>query len=154
MPYLETSDYLVQIQDVNLQQIINSNEAIRTSANNLAISEATSYLTQKYDIDTELALTGTDRDPQFLKACIDIALYHLHSRIAPRNIPELRVYNYIGNPEDRAIVMGKVIYPTYCALGWLQGCANGDLTPKLTLKDETSGKRVRFGGNTKNINSY
>ena len=34
------------------------------------------------------------RDPLILTYCIDIALYHLHSRINPRQIPELRQTRY------------------------------------------------------------
>lgn len=136
MAYLNTDDYLLHIQDVNMQQIINSNEAIRESANLLAISEARSYLIQKYDIDAELLKTGTNRDAQMLSVVVDIALYHLHSRIAPRNIPELRQSRYEN------------------ALSWLKMCAFGDITPALTKLTPTSGMRIRFGGNTKNINQY
>lgn len=136
MAYLNTSDYLLQIQDVNLQQIINSNEAIREQANLLAEAEARSFLIQKYDFDSELAKTGADRDPQLLAYIIDIALFHLHSRIAPRNIPEIRKDRYEN------------------AISWLKMCAFGDVTPKLTPKDPKQGSRIRYGGNTKNTNIY
>ena len=154
MPYLNDTDYVVSISDINMQQIINSNESIRTQANTRSIAEVRSHLIQKYDIDKELAKTGEDRDQQLLAVAVDIALYHLHSRIAPRNIPELRVYNYMGNPEDRTIVMGDVKYPVYSALGWLQACAQGDITPALEKIIPLQGTRIRFGGNTKNINQY
>lgn len=136
MAYLLTSDYNLQIQDVNLQQIINSNEAIRDSANLLAEAEARSYLIQKYDFDAEMLKTGSDRDPQLLAYIIDIALYHLHSRIAPRNIPELRQTRYSN------------------AINWLLMCAKGDVTAKLTPIDPAQGRRIRYGGNKKNINQY
>lgn len=159
MAYLTTSDYLLQIQDVNLQQIINSNEAIRDQANLLAVAEARSFLISKYNIDTELAKTGSARDPQLLSKIVDIALYHLHQRIAPRNIPELRVNNYMGLPEHATVVQGKVRYPMHSALGWLQACVDGtDITPNLTLLVDADGNKlgnqIRSGGNKKNINSY
>jgi phage gp36-like protein len=136
MAYLNGTDYLLQIQDVNLQQIINSNVAIRENADLLAEAEARSYLIQKYDFDAELVKTGTARDPQLLAYIIDIALFHLHSRIAPRNVPELRQTRY-----DNAI-------------SWLKMCAFGDVTPKLTPISPAQGNRIRYGGNTKNTNQY
>lgn len=136
MAYILNTDYDLQIQDINLQQIINSNETIRQQANTLAEAEMRSYLVQKYDIDAELLKTGANRDPQILQTTIDIALYHLHCRISPRNIPELRLNRYDNAKE------------------WLKMCANGDLTPKLTVKPEKAGMRIRYGGNSKNINQY
>ena len=136
MAYLNAGDYLLQIQDVNLQQIINSNVAIRENADLLAEAEARSYLIQKYDFDAEMSKTGTARDPQLLAYIIDIALYHLHSRIAPRQVPELRQTRY-----DNAIA-------------WLKMCAFGDVTPKLTPITPAQGNRIRYGGNVKNINQY
>jgi phage gp36-like protein len=136
MAYLNPSDYLLQIQDVNLQQIINSNVAIRENADLLAEAEARSYLIQKYDFDAELLKTGANRDPQLLAYVVDIALYHLHSRIAPRNVPELRKTRY-----DNAIA-------------WLKMCAFGDVTPKLTPIAPAQGNRIRYGGNIKKINQY
>lgn len=65
--------------------------------------------------DTLSWLEGDNRNEQ-LKAClIDIALYHLHSRINPRNIPELRKERYDGNsPEQKG-----------GAIGWLKNVAHG-----------------------------
>ena len=136
MAYLQTEDWLNKIMDVNLQQIINSNVAIQEAAGLLAESEARSYLIQKYDFDAELVKIGAARDPQLLAYTVDIALYHLHCRIAPRNIPELRQTKY-----DNAI-------------SWLKMCAFGDVTPKLSVKDPKAGARIRFGSNKRNTNTY
>lgn len=135
MAYLSNTDFDLLVQDVNLQQIINNNEAIRLQAELVAIGEARSYLVQKYQFDAELLLTGNDRDPQLVNYICDITLYHLHSRISPRNIPELRVTRY-----DNAI-------------HWLKMCAMGDATPKL-LEYETPKTALRFGSQPKNVNSY
>lgn len=136
MAYLNTTDFAMHIQDVNMQQIISSNEAIRDQSNLLAIAELRSYLIQKYDIDLELTKTAAARDQQILSTAIDISLYHLHSRIAPRNIPELRQTRY-----DNAIM-------------WLKMCATGQVTPALAKLTPESGMRIRYGGNKKNINNY
>jgi phage gp36-like protein len=136
MAYLSPTDYTLQIQDVNLQQIINSNVAIRENAELLAEAEARSYLIQKYNFDAEMLKIGTARDPQLLAYIIDIALFHLHSRIAPRNVPELRQTRYEN------------------AVAWLKMCAYGDVTPKLEVITPAQGNRIRYGGNTKNTNQY
>jgi hypothetical protein len=91
---------------------------------NTAIT-ATTYWTQ-----------GDNRSQQLLTFLIDITLYHLHSRISPRNIPELRVKRY----DD--------------AIRWLKAVGKGDVTANLPLLKPAQGSRIRYGGNVKNINSY
>jgi hypothetical protein len=97
---------------------------------------------------------GDNRDQQMLQKVIDIALYHLHARIAPRNIPELRITRYLGQDKDRAMGTGGILYPIYSALGWLQACARGEVTPQLPVLQPKQGSRIRYGGNVKAINSY
>jgi len=77
-----------------------------------------------------------NRDAQMVMMIIDVALFHLHSRIAPRNIPELRVKRYEA------------------AVEWFRMCAEGKITPSLPLIQPKQGNRIRFGGNVKNINNY
>jgi hypothetical protein len=77
-----------------------------------------------------------NRDAQMVMMIIDVALFHLHSRIAPRNIPELRVKRYEA------------------AVEWFRMCAEGKITPALPLIQPKQGNRIRFGGNVKNINNY
>ena len=97
---------------------------------------------------------GDNRSQTLVETMVNIVLYHLHSRIAPRNIPELRITNYKGIPEQ-CIVVGDVLrYPIYSALGWLQNCIYGDIDPKLSLKQPTNGNRVLWGSTTKAINTY
>ena len=87
-------------------------------------------------LDTDYWTNGDNRDQQMLLYFIDIALYHLHSRIAPRNIPQLRIDRY------------------HSAIDWLKMCGKGEVTPNLPLIQPKSGARIRFGGAIKNINSY
>ncbi len=80
---------------------------------------------------------GDNRNPQMVNYVVDIALYTVHSRISPRNIPDLRVKRY-----DDAIM-------------WLKSIAKGDyITADITKKQPTSGNRIRYGGNVKQINHY
>ena len=115
-----------------------------------------------YSVPTNTLITNTtywtlgdNRDQKLLMVCIDIALYHLHSRIAPRNIPELRSVRYFGHHEDREVRGQRVLYPTYSALGWLQAATIGDdITPELQVIQPASGSRIRFGGRPKLVNDY
>lgn len=77
------------------------------------------------------------RSRQVVKCVVDITLYFVHDRIAPRNVPDQRVKNY-----DDSITK-------------LQGFAEGDTTNvKLPLIQPKRGGRIRFGGNIKNTNTY
>lgn len=77
-----------------------------------------------------------NRDQQLVMYLIDMALYHVHSRIAPRNVPELRTRRYEA------------------AIEWLRMCADGSVTPALPVLQPKTGGRIRFGGNVKLINTY
>jgi hypothetical protein len=79
---------------------------------------------------------GDNRSQQLLEVLIDLTLYKIHSRISPRNIPDLRVKNY-----DEAI-------------SWLKAARAGDVTAKLPTIQPVQGRRIRYGGNVKNVNSY
>lgn len=95
-----------------------------------------------YEVEEELPTSTTffqkkdNRDQQMVLFFCDIVLYHLHARIAPRNIPELRVKRY----DD--------------AINWLKMCAEGAITPQLPLIQPKQGNRIRYGGNIKQINTY
>ena len=80
---------------------------------------------------------GDNRNQQLVNYCIDIVLYHIHSRIAPRNIPELRVHRY----QD--------------AIKWLEGAAEGKyITAAIPILQPKSGGRIRWGGAVKQNNYY
>ncbi len=98
---------------------------------------------------------GDNRDQKLLMVCVDIALYHVHARISPKNIADLRIHRYMGDSQDREVRGQRVLYPTYSALGWLQAAVIGnDITPELPALQPRKGKRIRFGGNAKVQNSY
>jgi len=79
---------------------------------------------------------GDNRDRSLVKNMVDIALYTLHSNIAPQNIPALRQRRYEK------------------ALEWCMSVAKGEITPNLPLLQPTQGGRIRIGGNIKLENSW
>jgi len=135
MRYLTNSDISTLIQDVNLNQILNNDSTIMDAAVEIGIAEARSYLIQKYLFDEEMVLTGSSRDTQMVQTITDIALFHVHTRLSPRNIPEIREKRY-----DNAIA-------------WLKACAKGNVTPALAER-ATDGKMFRWGSEGKITNNY
>lgn len=138
MNYLTLNDIYLLIQEPQINQLIGAggNHNIDLAVD-IALAEVKTYLIQKYDIDAEYALTGNSRSLQIRMAVVDVALYILHSRIAPSNIPELRTKRYEQT------------------INWLKMCARGQVTPQLTEIDiNTTGARIRFGNDGKNPNKY
>lgn len=87
--------------------------------------------------NTALWVQDDPRSRQVVKCVVDITLYYVHDRIAPRNIPDLRVKNY-----DDSIAK-------------LKGFAEGKTTNvKMALIQPKQGGRIRWGGNIKNNNTY
>lgn len=87
--------------------------------------------------DTTKWTAGDNRNSQLVNHCIDIALYTVHSRIAPRNIPELRVKRY----DD--------------TIKWLKNAAQGNtITANLPLIQPKQGGRIRWGSEIKKLNQF
>jgi chitodextrinase len=86
--------------------------------------------------NTSYWVKGDNRSQLIVTTQIACVLYWVHYRIAPRNVPDMRVKAY----DD--------------AIKWYVNCANGDVTPNLPVKQPRQGGRIRFGGTIKNINSY
>lgn len=86
--------------------------------------------------DTTKWTAGDNRSQKIMECLIDISLYKIHSRIAPNNTPQLRIDNY-----DAAIM-------------WLKNCGKGIVTANVPVIQPKQGRRIRFGGNVKNTNSY
>lgn len=86
--------------------------------------------------DTTKWVKGDNRCKQVVWAVAAITLYYIHARIAPRNVPDLRVNDY-----NRA-------------LDTLEAFALGKKTPTLPMIQPRTGHRIRYGGQVKNQNSY
>jgi len=92
--------------------------------------------------DTNPSIWALDsREPKLLIVVLDIALFHIHKRINPRNIPELRIDAYEA------------------AITWLEMIANDKITPtlpKLALDedDREPGAAIQFGSQAKQNLKY
>jgi len=88
-----------------------------------------------YPDDTSKWTQGDNRNQQIVLIFVDIVLFHVHSRINPRNIPDLRKQRYNGDdPTDRG-----------GALGWLKKVGAGDLTADLPSIIPEQGISISYG---------
>ena len=95
--------------------------------------------------DTTKWEQGDNRNQQIVMYLMDITLYHLHSRINPRNTPDLRKERYDGNIANQS---GG-------AIGWLKRVASGDITADLPQILPQQGMSIRYGSSIpKQSNTY
>lgn len=117
MPFLTLDDYAEHIQEDILNSVIQSEDTLRTNCELKAESEMTSYLAMRFDATNIFNKEGAARNFSVVMFMIDITLYHLHSRIAPGQLPQLRIDRY--NEAKR----------------WLEMVASGKLKPDLPVVD-------------------
>lgn len=121
--FINESDYDVQVRQEILSLLDTSEgNANLGTAERMAIDQIKQYIGGRYDCDTMFSATGENRDMFIVMITIDIALYHLWSKRAPRKIPELRAQRY----QD--------------ALDWLKGVGDGTLKSDLPQLDGDSFK--------------
>jgi len=99
---------------------------------------------------------GDNRSYRMIECAIDITLFKMHMRVAPRNVPEHRYVAYMGKDADKLVYNNtKVVYPIYSALGWLQSCVSGeDVNVSVTESDPKQGHAIIASQSKKNINNY
>lgn len=141
MAFLNEADYLQVIQQDILLMVTENDNAKRLMAENSSMEQMKSYLCTRYDVNAIFAAHGSDRNSLIVQILIDITLYHLHARIDPEMIPDIRRERYKN------------------AIEWLKDVANELINPvglpPLTAPDgsEESGFR-RFGSNNSLISQW
>ena len=127
--FLTDDDYSSIIQAADLEQITEGDNSNLLQSEDKAIAKIRTKLIQRYNMDAELAKSGDNRYPLLVEIAMDLALYNLHARINPRNIPDLRVER---NRE---------------ALDQLDKWASGTDTAEMQEKDSENaqGYSIRYG---------
>lgn len=138
MPFLTQEDYKAIIKDQIFAQVMGNDITVAQEAELFAQQEITSYLNQRYDCTDIFSQEGTDRNALIVMYMIDITLYHMHARINPMKIPQIRIDRYEN------------------AVKWLGMVSKGQITPGLPLiTDAITGEtdpdlgRGRSGSNEK-----
>lgn len=141
MTFVTTDDYKKVIKDDILNRVIQAEPFILYDAERAAQSEIESYLRPRFDVATIFGQVGLNRNALLVMYFVDVVLYHIHSRINPQQIPEIRGIRY-----ERAI-------------DWLRDVTKGLITPDLpTLPVEegstANNTAILYGSKPKRRNDY
>lgn len=136
MIFLTDTDFDVQVQTEILNLI--SSTASQDIAERMAIDQIKAYISGKYDTATIFAQTADARNHFIIMIIIDIMLYHLWAKKAPRAIPEYRETRYND------------------ALEWLNAVGKGTMQtdlPQLPSEEYLSEVRI-YSQYTPNNNKF
>jgi phage gp36-like protein len=140
MTFLETPDFTKQIKTDVLERIIQQDYAVLADAELSAISEMQSYLGVRLDVAQIFAQNGPARHPLVVMFCVDILLYHIHSRLNPNQIPQLRIDRYEA------------------AVAWCRQAGAGtlytDLPPKPETETPAAAGNIIYSGPAKRNNEF
>jgi phage gp36-like protein len=133
--FLETNDFKETIKAEILDDVLDGEPDALEEADAHAVELVGSYLNGLYDTVAIFDATGVDRHKTIVALVMDIALYRLHFRINPRQIPDIRRIAY----ED-ALALLKAI----------QKRESNPVGLPPAIDDEGNEQSIsRFGGNTK-----
>lgn len=112
--FIQESDYEVQAREEILRLLDGTDtRAAILKAERYAISQIRKYIGGRYDCDTIFSKTGDERDDYIIMITIDIALYHLWAKKAPKSVPQHRKERYSD------------------ALDWLTNVGSGEMPTDL-----------------------
>ena len=137
--FIQETDYEVQARKEILSLLDDTDQ--RTAilkAERFAVSQIRKYIGGRYDCDTIFSATGDDRDDYIIMITIDITLYHLWSKKAPKSVPEHRKIRYND------------------ALDWLTNVGSGEMPtdlPQLSTDTYKSDLRI-YSLHRPNDNKY
>ena len=93
--YIDLVNYQRVITERHLMQLIEQDTALLDETEAVGIREMSAYLCQRFDTDA-LFEDGKATDyPEVVMYLTDIVLYHLHTRLAPGKVPEVRAQRYL-----------------------------------------------------------
>lgn len=114
--YINAIEYQKLITERNLNQLIQDDVTLLDETEMIAIDEMKASLCQRFDTEVLFAAGAAAGYPQVAMYLCDIVLYHLHSRLSPQRVPELRERRYME------------------ATKWLKNVREGELCPALPEK--------------------
>lgn len=139
MIFLNDNDLKPFIQNDILQHVIEEDTAVLGQVERIVIEHISSYLQNRYDAAAAFAKADLERNPVVVMYAVDMLLYHVHSRLTPNQIPEIRQLRYEN------------------ALEWLKSIAKGQLSadlPEKTEQRQNEGNNVFLATELKRNNRY
>lgn len=133
MPFIVKSDLLTYIDESTIDQITDNTDTYVAEAIQDAEQRIREKISPRFDMDSELNKTGSNRQRSLLKHCINLSIYFLFQRLYTDVLPEGRVE---GKDE---------------AEQWLDDVYNGKLNVTLDTNDDENEKGwpLRWGSATK-----
>ncbi|MDJ1494170.1 DUF1320 family protein [Cytophagaceae bacterium DM2B3-1] len=140
MMFLTLEDFKSQAKLDLVDRIIQNDHGILFQSELATITEMQSYLGIKYDVANVFNRIGTDRNALIVMYAVDILLYHIHSRLTPNQVPQIRMDRYDA------------------AINWLKDAGSGKLVIDLPLKpvvESTTAKgNIIYSGEVKRNNRF
>ncbi len=135
MQYITTQELNTYIDTNTLNAITGGDNNLLNTVEQHAVDEMFGYLDVRYD--ARKIFSNASNTPKIIKMyLIDILLYHLHSRISPDHIPDLRKMRYDA------------------AINWLEKIADGFINPDLPIKDKINKTPLRYGSGDKQTHYF
>ncbi len=139
--FLSQDDYRVVCDEVELDVLTRSEEAIRQKAERVAMEEVASYIRPRYDIEGAFAAQGNARNSMLVQITANISLYYLAHWL----------------PGGMALDRRQVLYEQ--AVEWLTRVSKGSAMPDLpayTGEDGTTNIAgpIRFGSQDRTETGY
>lgn len=137
MAFITIEDYRTLIADSDLEYVTKADKETREKAEKLAQSEISKYLRPRYSLTTIFNAVGEARNESIIMYMIDVALFHLFSKLPGRMGMEMRQLRY-----DNTIKA-------------LQEIATGKTDLALPLIDSSDSENsIRWGSNGKKSNDW
>jgi len=127
MQFLTSTDFNGIISAASYNSLKGTADANINEAEKLALSEL-APLRGNYDINYELALSGTSRNAEVIRILVHIAAYYLYNTVEDVEIPERIDKNYDNQVKLIAKIAGGSVYST------IKPLLNEDSTPKSNYR--------------------
>lgn len=130
--FLTTTDFQTRLSDRVIELLTGGVDTPLDNASNEASGILRDRLHDKYQIDGELAKTGSTRNSILVRYALSIAVYSLYSKSPDEEIPERVVKDYDDAMEDLRLI------------------SQGKLSTTLPLNTDSDGNttvRIRMGSN-------
>lgn len=133
MDFIKKEDYETRVQVSIIDQITGENDTLLDDAEKDAGALITDRLSDKYDVQAELAHSGEDRDRSLMRWMISLSLYYIYARVPDEEIPERIIKDY----DDTLKELDKIAAGRY-------GCS----LQRVKTADGETKTSIRLGSNS------
>lgn len=149
--FITKADYQYQIKTYKLDQITEATDSILDNAEDEAIGQVTEFLSGRYDMNTEFAKSGANRNKALLRWVKCLVMYYIYERIPDAMVPERVIKNY----DDTMEMLNKISDGKMnCTLAQLTESDQDGNTESLTKTRWGSQPRRSQGDSPININKF